>query len=170
MMKMKIKKFDYLIWAVLLLIGVAFYFTQQYLVLLIAIPFLIFYGIILFLRLLIFSAGKPTQIHSDDIHPHKINTSGWIKSRAKIIEILPSDEIINDGKVIARFVGFKLKIEKYDGVPMIHELFINNVITPISKLQSMGINTEVQVLLNPKNKYVGVFDPQIETWIQDLDE
>lgn len=169
MMKMKIKKFDYLIWAVLLLIGVAFYFTQQYLVLLIAIPFLIFYGIILFLRLLIFSAGKPTQIHSDDIHPHKINTSGWIKSRARIIEIFPSDEIVNEGIVTAKFVGFKVKVEKYDGVPMVHELFINNVITPLSYLNSLAINSEAHVLIHPHHKYVAVFDPEVETWILDKD-
>lgn len=154
----------------LLLIGVAFYFTGQYLVLLVAIPFLLFYGIILFLRLLIFSAGKPMQIQSDDIQLQKINTSGWIKSRAKIIEILPSDEIITDGKVTAKFVGFKLKIEKYDSVAMIHELFINNVITPISYLQTMAINTEVHVLLNPRHKYVAIFDPEIETWIQDVND
>ena len=91
MKKLRVKTFDYFMWAILAIVGILFYFTQQYFVLLIAIPFLLFYLIIWFLRLLLFYAGRSAQVPYDDIHPHKLNTSGWIKSRAKILEILPSD-------------------------------------------------------------------------------
>jgi len=169
MKKLRVKTFDYFMWAILAIVGILFYFTQQYFVLLIAIPFLLFYLIIWFLRLLLFYAGRSAQVPYDDIHPHKLNTSGWIKSRAKILEILPSDEIVDEGIVTAKFVGFKVKVEKYDGVPMVHELFINNVITPLSYLNSLAINSEAHVLIHPHHKYVAVFDPEVETWILDKD-
>lgn len=82
------------------------------------------------------------------------------------MQVLPNDEVIENGKIIGRFMSFKIQLEKYEDISMVHEVFISRVLVPISNLNEIGINKEVQVLVHPQKKFTAVFDSNIEKWIK----
>lgn len=167
MKKIRIRKFDFLIWGIFAILGLLYYKSSSFIYLIIAFPFLLLYFAIWVLRLILFFFGRTKQIAATDIRPEIINTSGWIKCKGVITQILPGHEITKYGKVIAKLVGYTIKLEKYDDPVMVNDVFIDDVITPISQLNIIGINQEVNLLVKPGHQFIAVFDPEIETWLKD---
>lgn len=164
--KIRIRKFDYIIWLIVAVLGALCYFTHNIIFLLLTYPFLLLYFIVWVLRFILYFFGRSKQIPSSEIHLQKTDTSGWIKSKGKIMQVLPNDEVVENGKIIARFMSFKIQLEKYEDISMVHEVFISRVLVPISNLNEIGINKEVQVLVHPQKKFTAVFDSNIEKWIK----
>lgn len=165
MKNIRLKKFDYFIWAVLLIVGSLSYITGSYKLLLIAFPFLLLYVAVWTLRLLLFFLGQTKQISLSELPGTKADTSGWIKCRGILSKILPGHEVVENGRVVARLMDFEVKLEKYDGEAFIHNTYVRDVVMPVSHLGSFGINTQVCVLVNPKHRLTeAVFVPDQVAW------
>ena len=160
MKKLRIRKFDYIIWGILLILGILVYTTNNSIFVLLAFPFLLLYGGIWILRLLLFFLGQTKQISSSETPNRQVDTSSWIKCRGLILEVLPGDEIVENGKVIAKLIDFVIKLEEYGDISMIHNTYVKGFKMPISHFGSFAINTQVTVFVNPKHQLTdAVFDP-----------
>ena len=162
--KFRIKKAD-VVFLLLLVSAVGVYFyTEKYFFLVLTIALGILYLPILIIKLL-FQWGRTKEMTMEQAlrKVKHYDTSDWRKSKAIITQIIPCDIITKNGRVAAKMTSFTVRLENYGDNPMVNEARIFDKIMPIAHFQSFGINTKVDVLVNP-SRNTAIFDPENENW------
>lgn len=176
--KFRIKKVDIIFWFIILIfgglsllmfgkLGNAISLTQNSLLALIcgtiAIGASILYFPILIIKFLFHWGRTENLTRQQALGKIKAkNTSNWIKSKAIIIQTIPHANIVENGEIVAKLTSFKIKLEHYEGIPMITKADIFDVIIPLADLPKFGINTKINVLVSP-NRLTAVFDTETKS-------
>jgi len=162
--KFRIRKADVVFLLLLASASGMYYYTGKYFFLVLAIALGILYLPILIIKLS-FHWGRTKEISMEQAlkKVKHYDASDWRKSKAIITQIIPCDIITENGKAVAKMTSFTVRLENYGDNPMLNEARIFDVIMPIAHFQSFGINTKVNVLVNP-NKVTAIFEPENEDW------